>query len=115
MSSEEQAKLTAAKVAIGTAAGVASGLANAAAPHVARGIGGAGVANASSNFFNGATKALRSHKGVSGALAAGTVAAIHSPVIAAAVIAAAPVAAVTAVAGGAAFGIYKLVKYIQDA
>jgi hypothetical protein len=114
MSSDDQLKLTAAKVAIGAAAEVASGLAKTSMPHIVR--PGAGMVNVSSNFFNGATKALRSnHKHVSGAPAAGTVAAIHSPVIAAAVIVAAPAVAATALASGAALGIYKLVKWIQDA
>ena len=112
MSSEEKVLLGAAKVAVGAVAGTVTGLSNAAAPHV-RAIG-SGALNASSNFFNGATKALKNHKGVSGALGAGTAAVIGHGAVATAAVALAPVAAVTAVVAGASFGIYKLIKYVQD-
>jgi hypothetical protein len=113
MATNDKLKVAAAGAAIGAAAGAATGFANAAAPHV---IGkGAGVVNASSNFFNGASKALRSHKGVAGAVSAGTAAVFGGhTALAALAVTAAPAVAVTAAAGGAIFGVYKLVKYIQE-
>lgn len=108
---EETAAVAATKVAIGAAAGAVSGLRNVAAPHV-QGIG-AGAVNASSNFCNGAAKALRSHKGIGGALAAGTAAVAGHGAVAAVVVAAAPAVAVTAVAAGAMLGAYKLVKFFK--
>ena len=114
--SDEKAVATAIKVGVGAAAGVASGVANAAAPHV-RAVG-SGAVNASSSFFNGATKALRNHKGITGALGAGTVAVVGHGVVGTAIIAAAPVVAVTAavgaVAGGTVFGLFKLYKALVD-
>jgi hypothetical protein len=110
--SEEKVVLAATKIGIGAATGIATGVSNVAAPHL-RGMG-TGAVNASTNFFNGATKALKNHKGVAGAVSAGTAALLGHGVVATAVVAAAPVVAVTAAAGAAAFGLYKLVKYVQD-
>ena len=106
MSAEEMAV----KAGVGAVAGIATGLKNASAPHIAR----AGVANLSANFFNGATKALKTHKGVSGALAAGAAAVVGSSSVAAAAVVAAPYVAATAVVGGAAYGVYKLVGFLRD-
>jgi hypothetical protein len=110
MSGEKALVGAAVKAGVGAVAGIATGLSKTMpAPHAAH----AAISNFSASFFNSATKALRSHKGLSGALAAGTTAAITSPTIAAAVIVAAPYVAVTATLGGAAFGAYKLVEFIR--
>jgi hypothetical protein len=100
---------SAVKVGVGAVAGVVSGLKNNPAPHVGR-----GLATASSNFANGVTKALRRHQGVGGAIGAGAAAVIGHGAVAAAVVAAAPAVLATAAAGGAVFGVYKLVEYIRD-
>jgi hypothetical protein len=110
--SEEQILVNAAKIGIGTAAGVATGLKNVSAPHL-KGIG-TGLTNLSSNFANGATKALRHHKGVAGAISAGTVAVVGHGAVAAAAVAAAPVVFAAAVAGGAILGICKLVTAVRN-
>jgi hypothetical protein len=109
---EEKMLVNAAKVGLGAATGVVTGLKNASAPHL-RGIG-TGLTNFSSAFANGATKAMKQHKGVAGAISAGTAAVVGHGAVAAAVVAAAPAVVATAVAGGAVFGVYKLVKYIRD-
>jgi len=109
---EEQILVYAAKVGIGTVSGVVTGLKNATAPHL---VGrGTGAINASSNFANGFTKAMKQHRGVAGAFGAGTAAVIGHGAVATAVVAAAPVVAVTAVAGGAIFGVCKLVEFIRN-
>jgi hypothetical protein len=112
MSEEEALLVNAAKVGVGTAIGVVSGLRNASAPHV-NGIG-TGLVNGLSKFSNGATKAIRNHRGAAGAISAGTAAVVGHGAVAAAVVAAAPAVVATAVVGGALFGIYKAIKYVRD-
>jgi hypothetical protein len=97
---------TAVRVGVGTVAGVGTALANQAAPHV-RGIG-TGAVNASANFSNAATKAMRQHGGISGAIAAGTAAVVGHGAAATVIVAAAPVALGAAVVGGVAYGLYRL-------
>ena len=103
---------TAIKAAVGTAAGVATGVANTSAPHLlGRGVG---LTNASANFFNGATKAYKNHKGLAGAVSAGTAAVVGHGAVATVAVAAAPVVLATAAIGAAAFGVFKLIQHIQD-
>jgi hypothetical protein len=109
---EDKILINAMKVGIGTAVGVVTGLKNASAPHL-KGIG-TGLTNCSASFANGVAKAMKQHKGVAGAISAGTAAAVGHGAIAATVVAAAPAAVATAVAGGAILGVYKLVKYIRE-
>jgi hypothetical protein len=103
---------TAVKVATGAAMGVGTGLANAAAPH-AKTIG-MGAANASASFFNGATKALKNHKGVAGAISAGTAAVVGHGAAATLVVAAAPVVVAGAAIAAVGFGIFKLVEKLNE-
>lgn len=110
MSAEEAAIKTAVKVGMGAVGGIVTGMKAMPAPHAAH----AAVANLSANFFNGATKALKTHKGVSGAVAAGAAAVAGSSAVAAAAVVAAPYVAATAVVGGAAYGVYKLVGFLRD-
>ncbi len=114
---KEKIVFEAGKAAIGAAAGVASGMKNMSAPH-GRGIG-TGVGNASAKFFNGATKALKNHKGFSGAMGAGTAAVLGSghvsvAAVSTAAVAAVPIVLATAAAGGAIWGICKLVEKLKD-
>lgn len=108
---EEQILLNAAKAGIGAAAGLVTGLKNAASPHfVGRGMG---AVNVSSKFANGFTKAMKQHRGIAGAASAGAAAVVGQGAVATALVAAAPAIALTAAAGGAVFGIYKLVEHIS--
>ena len=109
---EEKIILGVAKAAVGAASGIATGLSGKVAPHLQG--AGTGAINASSNFFNGFAKALKNHKGVAGAVSAGTAAVVGHGMVATAVVAAAPVVAATAVVGGVAFGAYKLFERIRD-
>jgi hypothetical protein len=106
--SEDVLKKAAIQAGIGAAAGVGTTLANTSAPHVR------GVAGASANFASGVTKALKNHKGVAGALAAGTTAVVGTGAVGTAVVAALPVVAVAAAVGGAAFGVFKLVERFRN-
>jgi hypothetical protein len=109
---------TAIQVGVGAVAGVVSGLKNAPAPHsmgIYHGIG-AGAANASSNFFNAATKSMHKHHKFWGALGAGATAVVGHGALAAVATAAAvavPVVIGVAAVGGAAVGTVKLAEYLR--
>jgi hypothetical protein len=114
---ENNVELTALKVGMGAATGIASGLANAAAaPQVHHAIR-MGAVNTSASFFHGVTKALRHHKGIGPALGAGTALAIgHGAIGAAAgaaVVAAAPVVMVAGAVGLGIWGVTKAAKFLK--
>jgi hypothetical protein len=111
MNPEEIADTTAIKVGMGAAAGAASGIANAAAAsQIHNNMIKPGAYNASSKYLHAATKALKQHKGLTGAAVAGGAAVAHGAVGAAVASVALPVV----VAGAAGWGVYKLAKYIKD-
>jgi hypothetical protein len=107
---------TAAQLMVGTVEGIVSGLKDAPAPHfrgIYKGIG-AGATNASSNFFNAATKSMHKHHKIGTALGAGVTAVIGHGALATAAVAATPFLLGFAAIGGTIFGTVKLVEHLRD-